>query len=81
MPSDFTKGILIRLMKKHSLDTSVAKNYRPVLPSTVLSKYSTCYINNSYQGHMCTVDAEGAFDCIPHSEGAHGADRVCIVNR
>ena len=38
VPCSFVNGILVPLLKKPSLDASVAKNYRPVILSTIFSK-------------------------------------------
>jgi exonuclease III len=103
IPNDCAKGILVPLLKKTTLDPSVANNYRPVILSTVYSKLiemyiledcsdfrfsdsqfgfvkgrstssaislvqdiSSHFVNNGSQVYMCALDAEGAFDGIPH---------------
>ena len=38
VPTNFTKGILIPLFKKPSLDPTLCKNYRPIIVSTAFSK-------------------------------------------
>ena len=38
VPTVFTKGLLVPILKKLTLDPSVAKNYRPVIVSSILSK-------------------------------------------
>ena len=99
VPTSFKKGILVSILKKPSLDPSIAKNYRPVIVSSVISKLAEMYILeecndynfSDYQfgfvkeisislAHdvsmyckdkkspvfLCGLDAEGAFDGIPH---------------
>ena len=103
VPDSFNNGILVPLLKKSTLDPSVAKNYRPVVLSTVFSKIMEMYIltqcadykYNDYQFgfissrgtqtaialandvleycnynesavFVCNLDAEGAYDGIPH---------------
>ena len=102
VPYSFTDGILVPILKKSSLDPSLPKNYRPIIVSTILSKYEMyileecngfsysdyqfgfvhgrgtntaislahdviayCNHNNS-PVFACSLDAEGAFDGIPH---------------
>jgi exonuclease III len=103
VPTCFTNGLLVPILKKTTLDPSVPKNYRPVIVSNILSKLVEMYIiddcNNfeasdyqfgfvhnrgtntaislahdvasyfNFSGSsvfMCGLDAEGAFDAIPH---------------
>ena len=103
VPSSFTNGLLVPILKKATLDPSVARNYRLVILSNILSKIIELYIVevasnfrfNDFQfgfiegrgtstaislAHdvaaychskgssvfMCELDAEGAFDGIPH---------------
>ena len=103
VPETFKHGILVPILKKSTLDPSIAKNYRPVILSTVFSKLiemfvldmarDVCFSNSqfgfisgrgtsqaislahdvsaycSYWGtpvFMCGLDAQGAFDEIPH---------------
>ena len=44
VPNSITKGLLIPLLKKPSLDQGVPKNYRPVIVSTTFSKLIELYI-------------------------------------
>ena len=103
VPINFTNGLLVPILKKPTLDPSLATNYRPVIMSNILSKIIELYIidecNNvkfndfqfgfvsgrgtntaialahdtasyfNFKGSplfMCALDAEGAFDGIPH---------------
>ena len=103
VPNSITKGLLIPLLKKPSLDQGVPKNYRPVIVSTTFSKLielyilyeckdfefsdqqfgfvsgrgtnaaialahdiGAYYVSRGSQIYMCGLDAEGAFDGIPH---------------
>ena len=100
VPCSFENGILVPLLKKPSLDASVATNYRHVILSTIFSKlidlcildkcsnfvYNECqfeFISGRgtdifahdvmeyciYNGSVvfaCSLDAEGAYDGIPH---------------
>ena len=103
VPTVFTKGLLVPILKKPTLDPSVAKNYRPVIVSRILSKLIELFIidecntvklsdfqfgfvpgrgtntaislahdvasycnYNSSPVFMWGLDAEGAFDGIPH---------------
>ena len=50
VPTSFNQGILIPLLKKPSLDSSVGKNYRPVILSTVLSKLIEMYSLDECKG-------------------------------
>ena len=50
VPTSFTQGILVPLLKKTSLDSSGANNYRPVILSTVLSKLIEMYILDECKG-------------------------------
>ena len=104
VPDNFTNGLLIPIPKKAGCDTSVPKNWRPIVISTTLSKILEMYVleeSNTHEFHdlqfgfipgrgteiatallndvttycntrgsavyTCTLDAEGAFDAIPHS--------------
>ena len=103
VPDSFTNGLLIPIPKKSGCDTSVPKNWRPIIISTTLSKLMEMYILEESSGHIfsdsqfgfvsgrgteiatalvndvisyanvrgstvytCSLDAEGAFDAIPH---------------
>ena len=44
VPNSFTKGLLVPLLKKPTSDAGVAKNYRPVVLSTIYSKILEMYI-------------------------------------
>ena len=103
VPINFTNGLLVPILKKPTLDPSLATNYRPVIVSNILSRIIELYIIdecndvkfNAFQlgfvsgrgtntaialAHdtasyfnfkgsplfMCALDAEGAFDDIPH---------------
>ena len=99
----FTKGLLIPLLKKSTLDPSVPKHYRPLTLSCTFSKILELYILDVSGQHefsdlqfgfvpgrgtataaalandvisycnkrgstvyTCSLDAEGAFDAVPH---------------
>ena len=103
VPSGLTKGILVPILKKSSLDPTLAKSHRPVILSSTFSKLIEMYImyknddfifndcqfgfiksrgtvsavsvvhdvgtycvQNGSQMYICSLDAEGAFDAIPH---------------
>ena len=103
VPKSFINGLLVPILKKPTLDPTLAKNYRPVTVSSIVSKILELYIIdecsdfkfNSYQFgfikgrgtatattfvndvisyfdfkgsplFICTLDAEGAYDGIPH---------------
>ena len=103
VPTCFTKGLLIPILKKPTLNPGIAKSYRLVIVSNMLSKLVELYIINEcndfelndfqfgfIEGRgtrtaislahdvalycnfndssvfMCGLDAEGAFDGIPH---------------
>ena len=103
VPKSFTKGILIPILKKATLDPSASWNYRPVTVSTVFSRILELYILYNCGGYemndqqfgfvtgrstnmaavlaqdvisycksrgspvfACSLDAQGAFDTIPH---------------
>jgi hypothetical protein len=103
VPSAFTQGLLIPVLKKPHLDATMAKNYRPITVSSTLAKVLELYILRRCHAHqycdmqygfieglgtdiaatlahdvishcihqksavyVCSLDAEGAFDCIPH---------------
>ena len=44
VPTVFTKGLLVPILKKPTLDPSVAKNYCPVIVSSILSKLIELFI-------------------------------------
>ena len=106
VPDNFTNGLLIPIPKKAGRDTSVLKNWRPIVISTTLSKILEMHVlkeSNKHEFHnlqfgfipgrgteiatallndvttycntcgsavymyTCSLDAEGAFDAIPHS--------------
>ena len=104
VPDNFTNGLLIPIPKKAGCDTSVPKNWRPIVISTTLSKILEMYVleeSNTHEFHdlqfgfipgrgteiatallndvttycnthvsavyTCSLDAEDAFDAIPHS--------------
>ncbi len=104
LPKSFYLGILVPILKKPTIDPSIAKNYRPVVVSTVLSKLMEMAILDDSSNHdfhdlqfgfvnrrgtnmaiclahdvvdyfntrgspvyTCALDAEMAFDGIPHS--------------
>lgn len=103
VPDSFRRGILVPLLKKPTCDPTIAKNYRPVIISTTLSKLLEMYVLEESGSHSfedtqfgfvpgrgtnmaisisrdvisycnkrgspifaCSLDAEGAFDAIPH---------------
>ena len=105
VPTSFTRGMLVPLLKKSTLDPSVPSNYRPVTVSSTLSKLLelyTCilYISGQFEFsdlqfgfvpgwstnmaavlaqdvisycksrgspvYACSLDAQGAFDAVPH---------------
>ena len=43
VPTSFTKGILVPILKKSTLDPAIPSNYRPIIVSTVLSKIVEMY--------------------------------------
>ena len=97
----FCNGLLVPVLKKNTLDPSIAKNYRPVTMSMLLEQLilKQCqdhipnaaqfgFLNNRGTNNMatslahdigvlstnmgssiyyCSLDAEGAFDMLPHS--------------
>ena len=104
VPISFTKGVLVPLLKKPTMDPSVPNNYRPVTISSTLSKLLEVYILEVCGHHdfsdlqfgfitgrgtnmavslvndvisyctergspvyTCSLDAQGAFDAIPHA--------------
>ena len=104
VPDSFAKGLLIPLLKKPNCDTTLPKNYRPIIISTTFSKLLELLILKDCEGHrfhdlqfgfvpnrgttmaaalthdvlnhmtsrgspvyVCSLDAEGAFDGIPHA--------------
>ena len=104
IPASFQLGILSPILKKPTLDPTAAKNYRPIIVSTTMSKLLEYIILDSVSHHpfhksqygfihqrstnmaislandvikyttsrgssvfACTLDAEMAFDGIPHS--------------
>ena len=104
VPDSFTNGLLIPIPKKAGCDTSIPKNWRPIVISTTLSKILEMYVLEESNTHefndlqfgfipgrgteiatallndvtsycntrgsavyTCSLDAEGAFDAIPHS--------------
>ena len=103
MPTSFTSGLLIPLLKKPTCDASIARNYRPIVVSTAFSKILEMYTLEECGCHdfedaqfgfvpgrgtnmatvtrdvisycvkrgspifACCLDAEAAFDAIPHS--------------
>ena len=110
VPDNFTNGTLVPIPKKPGCDTSISKNWRPIVISTTLSKLLEMYVleeSNSHEYHnlqfgfipgrgteiatalfndvttycnargsavyTCSLDAEGAFDAIPHSILFHKA--------
>ena len=110
VPKTVTMGILVPILKKTNIDPTVAKNYRPIIVSTVFSKIiemnileesNTGCFNNMQFGfvegrgtnmairlasdvteycnkrgssvYACALDAEMAFDGIPHSILLHKA--------
>ena len=44
VPISFTKGVLVPLLKKTTMDPSVPNNYRPVTVSSTLSKLLEVYV-------------------------------------
>ena len=104
VPDSSAKGLLIPLLKKPNCDTTLPKNYRPIIISTTFSKLLEMIILKDCEGHIfhdlqfgfipdrgttmaaalthdvinymtrrgspvyvCSLDAEGAFDSIPHA--------------
>ena len=104
LPQCFRMGILIPILKKPSLDSSMPSNYRPIIVSSVFTKILEHAMLESVSDHMfhdlqfgfiesrgtnmaictakdtiayvnsrgsavytCTLDAEKAFDGVPHS--------------
>ena len=47
VPTSFTKGILVPILKKPTLDPAIPSNYRPIIVSTVFSKIVEMYILES----------------------------------
>ena len=103
VPTSFTRGMLVPLLKKSTLDPSVPSNYRPVTVSSTLSKLLELYIldisgqfefsdlqfgfvpgrstnmaavlaqdvisyckSRGSPVYACSLDAQGAFDAVPH---------------
>ena len=103
VPDSFANGLLIPIPKKAGCDTSLAKNWRPIIMSTTFSKLLEMYVLEESSSHVfsdlqfgfvpgrgtematalvndvvsyantrgstvytCSLDAEGAFDAIPH---------------
>ena len=103
MTTSFSQGLLIPLLKKTTLDPTIAKNYRPITISNTMSKILELYILDVSGHHdfcdlqfgfvagrgtdmatsmahdvfsyctrrgspvyTCSLDAEGAFDAVPH---------------
>ena len=52
VPGSFTNGLLIPIPKKSGCDTSVPKNWRPIIISTTLSKLMEMYILEESSGHI-----------------------------
>lgn len=104
VPKSSTRGLLIPVLKKPTLDPTLPKNYRPIVISTTFSKLIEHFILERSKAHefsdlqfgfiegrgttmaaalahdviqhctsqdtpvfACSLDAEGAFDAIPHS--------------
>jgi len=104
VPDSSTKGLLIPLLKKPNSDSTIPKNYRPIVISTTISKLIEIHILQQCGEHefhdlqfgfvpsrsttmaaalthdvfdycihkgspvyICSLDAESAFDGIPHS--------------
>ena len=104
IPESLKIGVLIPILKKPSLDSTVAGNYRPIILSSVISKILEYAILEDVSSHefcdlqygfiegrsaqmaicntidvikyfnnrgtpvfACSLDAEKAFDAIPHS--------------
>ena len=44
VPTSFSHGLLIPILKKTTLDPTIAKNYRPITISNTLSKILELYI-------------------------------------
>ena len=51
VPTSFRQGVLVPLLKKPTADPSVAKNYRPIVVSSVLSKLMEMYILEECECH------------------------------
>jgi len=103
VPDAFKTGLLIPILKKNTLDPSIAAHYRPITISVIMSKLLELYILQNcdefkpddaqfgfvkHRGtntatalvhdisaycldrgstvYLCSLDAEGAFDAIPH---------------
>ena len=99
VPDVFCNGLLVPILKKNTLDPSIAKNYRPITVPITMSKLLEQFILEQCQDHIpnaaqfgfvnnrgtsmatslahdigvlsnniyCSLDAEGAFDMLPHS--------------
>ena len=52
VPDSFRIGVLVPILKKRSLDPSVAKNYRPITISAVFSKILEYYILDRCSNHQ-----------------------------
>ena len=50
VPNSFTKDLLVPLLKQSTYDAGVAKNYRPVVLSTIYSKILEMYILDEVSG-------------------------------
>jgi hypothetical protein len=113
IPESLKVGVLVPILKKPGLDTTVAGNYRPIILSSVISKVlenalledvsthefgdlqygfvagrsaqmaicNTVDVINYFNSRgtpvfACSLDAEKAFDAIPHSILLYKADQV-----
>ena len=103
VPINFTRGLLVPLLKKPTLDPTKPTSYRPISISSIISKLIELHILDVSGGHTfsdlqfgfvpgrgtgmavsvvndvisycnkrgsavytCALDAEGAFDAVPH---------------
>ena len=60
VPTSFSQGLLIPLLKKTTLDPTIAKNYRPITISNTMSKILELYILD-VSGHHDFCDLQFGF--------------------
>ena len=80
LPNLFSTGLLIPILKKSTLDTSVAKNYRPITVLVVISKLMENYILEECESH---IPSTSQFGFIKHrgtnlaTDLAHDTGAIC----
>ena len=61
VPSDFSKSIIVSLVKDKSGDMCLSSNFRPITLVPVISKVFEMFILNCYADHLANDDLQFGF--------------------